>query len=124
MSGLADQLAAMQARKDKLAEQLSKLNSEILTSELPRSRVGLPMEQARKRRPRISDFTSLTAASSGISLGLGVPGTPKKQVDRRAVSTMVRVADNLYDDESDESGFNNAIETLDPGMVSYNAKEW
>ncbi|KLT45454.1 kinesin-domain-containing protein [Cutaneotrichosporon oleaginosum] len=117
MSGLADELAAMQARKDKLAEQLSKLNSEILTSELPRSRAGLPMEQPRKRRPRISDFTSLTAASSGIGLGLGLPGTPKKQIDRRAVSTMVRVADSLYDDDSDSSFVDNAIETLDPSKA-------
>ncbi|BEI93295.1 uncharacterized protein CcaverHIS019_0509230 [Cutaneotrichosporon cavernicola] len=117
ISGLADELAAMEARKTKLAEQLSKLNSEILTSELPRSGAGLPMEQPRKRRPRISDFTSLTSASRGIDIGLGMPGTPKKLVDRRAVSTMVPVANNLYDDDFDTSFVDNAIETLDPSKA-------
>ncbi|GMK55272.1 hypothetical protein CspeluHIS016_0203280 [Cutaneotrichosporon spelunceum] len=116
MSGLADELAAMEARKTKLAEQLSKLNSEILTSELPRSRAGLPMEQPRKRRPRISDFTSLTSASRGIDIGLGLPGASKKLVDRRAVSTMTRTT-GLFDDDSDASFIDNAVESLDASKL-------
>lgn len=120
MTGLADEVATMEARKVKLAEQLAKLNGEILTSELPRSGVGLPVEQVRKRRPRISDFSSLSAVSQSTGLGLGIPGgTPKKMIDRRAVSTMVRVHESFYaDDDADASFVEDAIEKLDPGKVS------
>lgn len=110
----------MEARKAKLAAQLSKLNGEILTSELPRSSIGLPLEQVRKRRPRISDFSSLSAASHTLGLGLGTPtATPKKVVDRRAVSTMVRHKEDFNDaDYFDNSFTENAIEKLDPSKVS------
>lgn len=84
----------MEARKSKLSEQLAKLNGEILTSELPRSGVGLPITSPRKKRPRISDFTSLSSAALGLG-GLGL-GTPVKSSDRRAVSHMVRVHEDDY----------------------------
>ena len=72
----------MEERKARLQEQLSKLNGEILTSEvLPRSMSGLPMSPKIKRR-RISDISSV---------GMG---TPKKGMgDRRVVSNIMRVAE-------------------------------
>ncbi len=72
---LAESVAAMEARKEKLALQLAKLNGEILTSELPHD------TQAPKRR-RISDNF----------MGLG---SPKRfaPIDRRAVSTMLKVTE-------------------------------
>lgn len=92
---LADSVAAMEARKAKLSEQLAKLNGEILTSELPRSGFGLPIVSPRKKRPRISDFTSLSSAAMGTMGGMGIGlGTPVKSVDRRAVSHMVRVSED------------------------------
>ncbi|WOO81136.1 Kinesin-like protein KIN-7L [Vanrija pseudolonga] len=103
---LAESVASMEARKVKLTEQLAKLNGEILTSELPRTMTGLPTSPPRKKRPRISDFTSLTSAALGI--GLGTP-TKTPVVDRRAVSTMVRVVE---DSETDAQSA--IIENLDP----------
>ncbi|ORY32865.1 kinesin motor domain-domain-containing protein [Naematelia encephala] len=88
ISELADSVASMEARKSKLSEKLAKLNAEILTSELPRMGAGLPLSPPRRKRPRISDFTSL--AGPGV-IGLGSP----KQIvqDRRAVSGMVRLSE-------------------------------
>lgn len=83
---LADEVALMKARKEKLAKDLALLNSQILTSELPAVGGPAPGATPRKRRPRISDFTSHSSAT--LSLGLG---TPKKQIDRRAFSTVLRV---------------------------------
>lgn len=107
---LAESVASMEARKVKLTEQLAKLNGEILTSELPRTMTGLPTSPPRKKRPRISDFTSLTSAALGI--GLGTP-TKTPVIDRRAVSTMVRVVE---DSETDAQSV--IIENLDPAKVS------
>ncbi|KAL1411458.1 Kinesin-like protein kip2 [Vanrija albida] len=106
---LAESVASMEARKIKLTEQLSKLNGEILTSELPRTMTGLPTSPPRKKRPRISDFTSLTSAALGIGLGTPTKTTRTPVLDRRAVSTMVRVVE---DPEIDAQA--TMIENLDP----------
>lgn len=88
---LADSVAAMEARRFKLHAQLAKLNGEILTSELPRANSGLPLSPPRLKRRRISDFTS---RMGGGRLRIG---SPKKLIgnDRRAVSGMVRVAEEV-----------------------------
>lgn len=88
---LAESVAAMEARKAKLTAQLAKLNSEILTSELPRhpsTIMGIPMSPPKPKRRRISDFSAVMSIGSD-RVGLGM-GTPKK-VDRRAVSGLTRV---------------------------------
>ncbi|WVF71322.1 hypothetical protein IAT40_006125 [Kwoniella sp. CBS 6097] len=89
ISELAESVVAMEARKAKLSAQLAKLNGEILTSEMPRSGSGLPMSPPKPKRRRISDFSAMVASGSGRS-GIGL-GTPKKTIDRRAVSGMTRV---------------------------------
>lgn len=110
---LKDTLADMEARKAKLVSQLAKLNGEILTSELPRSGVGLPVSTPRMKRPRISDLTSL---SSG-GLGLGTP-TPKKAFDRRAVSNMVRVPEELVPASSQDTVIGN-LDSLNVRLHRY-----
>ncbi|WVO15973.1 hypothetical protein L204_103638 [Cryptococcus depauperatus] len=89
---LAESVAAMEARKTKLITQLAKLNSEILTSELPRHHSGslLPISPPKPKRRRISDYSALV--SNGDRIGLGM-GTPKK-TDRRAVSGLIRVQED------------------------------
>ncbi|OCF32982.1 hypothetical protein I316_05320 [Kwoniella heveanensis BCC8398] len=89
ISELAESVVAMEARKAKLSAQLAKLNGEILTSEMPRSGLGLPMSPPKPKRRRISDFSAMVASGSG-RMGIGL-GTPKKSSDRRAVSGMSRV---------------------------------
>ena len=64
----------MEERKARLAEQLAKLNAEILTSDL----IPHVLSPKPKRR-RISDFHAV---------GMG---TPKKGTDRRAVSNKIQV---------------------------------
>lgn len=115
MAELQDTLADMEARKAKLISHLAKLNGEILTSELPRSGIGLPISTPRMKRPRISDFTSLASGLGG--LGLGTP-TPKKAFDRRAVSNMVRVPEEMTPVSSQDTMIGN----LDPSMVCYPAR--
>lgn len=92
LSELADELAAMKARKDRLAQDLAHLNSQILTSELPPTSIAIGVTGAtpRKRRARISDVSVHSSASQFLGLG-----TPRKStaVDRRAVSTVVRVTE-------------------------------
>nr|KIR85317.1 centromeric protein E [Cryptococcus tetragattii IND107] len=91
VTDLAESVAAMEARKAKLTAQLAKLNSEILTSELPRhpsTIMGIPMSPPKPKRRRISDFSAIMSIGSD-RVGLGM-GTPKK-VDRRAVSGLTRV---------------------------------
>ncbi|KIR75894.1 centromeric protein E [Cryptococcus deuterogattii CA1014] len=91
VTDLAESVAAMEARKAKLTAQLAKLNSEILTSELPRhpsTIMGIPMSPPKPKRRRISDFSAVMSIGSD-RVGLGM-GTPKK-VDRRAVSGLTRV---------------------------------
>lgn len=91
VTDLAESVAAMEARKAKLTAQLAKLNSEILTSELPRHSstiMGVPMSPPKPKRRRISDFSAIMSTGSD-RIGLGM-GTPKK-VDRRAVSGLTRV---------------------------------
>ncbi|OWZ51163.1 centromeric protein E [Cryptococcus neoformans c45] len=91
VTDLAESVAAMEARKAKLTAQLAKLNSEILTSELPRhpsTIMGTPMSPPKPKRRRISDFSAIMSVGSD-RIGLGM-GTPKK-VDRRAVSGLTRV---------------------------------
>lgn len=115
LSELAESVAELEARKAKLAEQISKLNGEILTSELPRSNTGLPASPPKKKRPRISDFTSTSQAAN---LGIGL-GTPSKGMDRRAVSTMIRVPEERFQEFQDEPSPKDVqhsvmIEKLDP----------
>jgi centromeric protein E len=75
-------VASLEARKAKLAAQLAKLNAEILTSELPRSGSGsLLLSPTRPKRHRLSEFA-----------GVG-NGTPKKMIERRAISGMARVVE-------------------------------
>ncbi|EKD00397.1 centromeric protein e (cenp-e protein) [Trichosporon asahii var. asahii CBS 8904] len=115
LSELAESVAELEARKAKLAQQISKLNGEILTSELPRSSTGLPASPPKKKRPRISDFTSTSQAAN---LGIGL-GTPSKHMDRRAVSTMIRVPEERFQEFQDEPSPKDVqhsvmIEKLDP----------
>lgn len=79
---LADELAEMTARKERLAKDLALLNSQILTSELPASGANFAVGATpRKRRARISDVSVHSSASQFLGLG-----TPRKTIDRRAVS--------------------------------------
>jgi len=81
----------MEARKAKLTAQLAKLNDEILTSEFPRSDSDNPAAIAKRKRPRISDFTSLM-----MNGRIGV-GSPKRIAgnDRRAVSGQPRLGGGM-----------------------------
>ena len=91
---LADSVAAMEARKTKLTIQLAKLNGEILTSEIfPQPNTIAPATPKPKRR-RISDFNMM---------GKGTP-TKVAGVDRRAVSSMVRVPEDAPAVPSEGSG--------------------
>ncbi|WWC89175.1 uncharacterized protein L201_004093 [Kwoniella dendrophila CBS 6074] len=112
MSNLAESVAAMEARKAKLAAQLSKLNGEILTSELPRSGSGLPLSPPKPKRRRISDFSAILATGSG-RMGIGL-GTPKKTVDRRAISGMSR----LTEESEGMAGIMNTLDQAADGSVA------
>lgn len=79
----------MEGRKHKLTTQLAKLNAQVLTSELPRSGSGFPLSPPRKKRPRISDFTSML---QGERIGLGSP--MRTVVESRAVSGLIRVSED------------------------------
>jgi centromeric protein E len=82
---LADSVAAMEARKNRLHTQLAKLNTQVLTSELPR---------AGPKRRRISDLYSVMGASR---VGLGSP--KQKALDnRRAVSSALRMPQVMEDE--------------------------
>jgi hypothetical protein len=82
---LAESVADLETRKNKLTAQLAKLNGEILISELPRSKSGQPFSPLRTKRRRISDFTFMGNGRLGL-------GTPKKVAsDRRAVSGLTRL---------------------------------
>nr|XP_018262811.1 uncharacterized protein I303_04295 [Kwoniella dejecticola CBS 10117]OBR84969.1 hypothetical protein I303_04295 [Kwoniella dejecticola CBS 10117] len=113
ISDLAESVAAMEARKAKLVVQLSKLNGEILTSELPRSSSGLlPISPPKPKRRRISDFSAIITTGSGrTNIGLG---TPKKTIDRRAISGMSRLTE-----ESEEMvGIMGTLEQAAGGSVA------
>ncbi|WRT66518.1 uncharacterized protein IL334_003477 [Kwoniella shivajii] len=112
ISDLVESVAAMEARKSRLITQLAKLNGEILTSELPRSGSILPLSPPKPKRRRISDFSALMAAGSS-RMGLGL-GTPKKTIDRRAISGMARVTE-----EGEEmAGIMGTLEKAAGGMVA------
>ncbi|WVW84086.1 hypothetical protein I302_106115 [Kwoniella bestiolae CBS 10118] len=112
ISNLAESVAAMEARKAKLVSQLSKLNGEILTSELPRSGSGLPLSPPKPKRRRISDFSAIVASGSGRT-GIGL-GTPKKTVDRRAISGMSR----LTEENEEMAGIMGTLEQAAGGDVA------
>jgi centromeric protein E len=77
----------MEARKSRLHTQLAKLNTQVLTSELPRAGSGIPSLPAGPKRRRISDLYSVMGASR---VGLGSP--KQKALDtRRAVSSALRM---------------------------------
>ncbi|WWC70146.1 uncharacterized protein I206_104093 [Kwoniella pini CBS 10737] len=112
ISDLAESVAAMEARKSKLVAQLSKLNGEILTSELPRSGSGLPLSPPKPKRRRISDFSAMISTGSGRT-GIGL-GTPKKTVDRRAISGMSR----LTEESEEMAGIMGTLEQAAGGGVA------
>ncbi|OCF60786.1 hypothetical protein L486_00426 [Kwoniella mangroviensis CBS 10435] len=116
-SNLADSVAAMEARKTKLVAQLSKLNGEILTSELPRSGAGLPLSPPKPKRRRISDFSATVSTGTGRT-GIGL-GTPKKTVDRRAISGMSR----LTEESEEMPGIIGALKQAAGGDVSKNFEQ-
>lgn len=77
----------MEARKYRLTTQLAKLNTQVLTSELPRVGSGMVLASPKPKRRRISDLHSALGASR---VGLGSP--KQKALDtRRAVSSMLRM---------------------------------
>lgn len=77
----------MEARKYRLTTQLAKLNTQVLTSEMPRIGSGLPLASPKPKRRRISDLHN---ALGGSRVGLGSP--KQKALDnRRAVSNMLRM---------------------------------
>ena len=91
---LADSVAAMEARKNRLHTQLAKLNTQVLTSELPRAGHGVPSLPSGPKRRRISDLYSVMGASR---VGLGSP--KQKALDnRRAVSSALRMPQVLEDE--------------------------
>jgi centromeric protein E len=93
-SQLADSVAAMEARKNRLHTQLAKLNTQVLTSELPRAGHGVPSLPSGPKRRRISDLYSVMGASR---VGLGSP--KQKALDnRRAVSSALRMPQVLEDE--------------------------
>ncbi|WWC94352.1 hypothetical protein V866_001194 [Kwoniella sp. B9012] len=114
---LADSVAAMEARKTKLVAQLSKLNGEILTSELPRSGAGLPLSPPKPKRRRISDFSAIVSTGTG-RMGIGL-GTPKKTVDRRAISGMSR----LTEESEEMPGIIGALKQAAGGDVAKNFEQ-
>lgn len=77
----------MEARKYRLTTQLAKLNTQVLTSELPRSGSGVPLASPKPKRRRISDLHN---APGGSRVGLGSP-KQKAFDNRRAVSSMLRM---------------------------------
>lgn len=77
----------MEARKFRLTTQLAKLNTQVLTSELPRAGSAVTLASPKPKRRRISDLHN---ALGGSRVGLGSP--KQKALDnRRAVSSVLRM---------------------------------
>nr|XP_031863411.1 uncharacterized protein CI109_001287 [Kwoniella shandongensis]KAA5530483.1 hypothetical protein CI109_001287 [Kwoniella shandongensis] len=112
ITDLAESVAAMEARRARLKEQLAKLNGEILTSELPRPGSGFPMSPPKPKRRRISDFSAIMGVGTN-RIGLGL-GTPQKMNDRRAISGMTRVPEG----EEEMPGIMGTLESVTEGSLA------